>query len=295
MKVGLIDNDYSKFPNYALMKISAYHKSKGDKVEFASIDHYDIIYKSKIFSYSVDKPLGMISFDRIEYGGTGYDHTIKLPSYIDSLQPDYSLYGINDIAYGYLTRGCNNNCSWCIVPKKEGSLSQYMNIEDICTDRNKVILLDNNVLDCDHGLNQIEKIIKLKIKVDFNQGLDCRIIANNPDIAILLSKVKWLKPLRMACDNISQIHYIEKAVRLLRKYNCTPSRYTVYCLVKDLKDAHERVLFLDELNCDPFAQPFRDFNTGNIIDHNTAIFANWVNRKEIFRSIPFDQFDSRKR
>lgn len=51
MKIGLIDVDGHNFPNLALMRISAYHKSIGDDVEWwwSDFEHYDIIYMSKIF------------------------------------------------------------------------------------------------------------------------------------------------------------------------------------------------------------------------------------------------------
>lgn len=52
--IGLIDVDGHNFPNFALMKIAAYHKSKDDKVEWANIGTYERTYFSKIFSFSPD-------------------------------------------------------------------------------------------------------------------------------------------------------------------------------------------------------------------------------------------------
>lgn len=56
MKIGLIDVDGHNFPNLALMRISSYHKAKGDEVEWWAGDlfWYDIVYMSKIFSFSPD-------------------------------------------------------------------------------------------------------------------------------------------------------------------------------------------------------------------------------------------------
>lgn len=96
-----------------------------------------------------------------------YDIEKVLPVEVDRLQPDYSIYNIDsNLSYGFLTRGCPNRCKWCVVPKKEGKISPYMDIEEITAGRKKAILMDNNILASNYGLQQIEKIIKLGVKVD---------------------------------------------------------------------------------------------------------------------------------
>lgn len=138
MNIGLIAVD-SQYPNLALMKISAYHKQQGDNVEWYSMfGNYDIVYMAKVFTFTPDYQYAIPNADHIEKGGTGYDIVKKLPEYIDRLQPDYDLYGIDpNLAYGFLTRGCPNKCKWCIVPKKEGKVTPYMDIEEIAQDRKK--------------------------------------------------------------------------------------------------------------------------------------------------------------
>ncbi len=115
MKVGLIDVDGHNFPNLALMKLSAWHKSQGDNVEWwiGNLIHYDIVYKSKVFddTYSRDT-YDVYNADSVICGGTGYDLKNKLPEEIEHIYPDYGLYGITDTAYGYLTRGCPRGCSF---------------------------------------------------------------------------------------------------------------------------------------------------------------------------------------
>ncbi len=124
MNIGLVDVDGHNFPNYALMKLSAWHKSQGDRVEWANpmFGKYDRVYKSKVFTFTPD--LAENYNCEIVKGGTGYDPHKQLPAEIDSMQPDYSIYPqINDkTAYGFITRGCTNKCKWCIVPIKEGSV-----------------------------------------------------------------------------------------------------------------------------------------------------------------------------
>lgn len=289
MKIGLIDIDGHNYPNLALMKISAYHKSIGDLVEWVTIGKYDRTYMSKVFIFSKDKDNWISDLGEIIRGGTGYN-TDTLPDYIDRICPDYSIYPQYTEAYGFLTRGCPNKCSWCIVPKKEGNIKPYSDIEEFLDGRDSAILMDNNVLAHDYGLSQIEKIIRLRIRVDFNQGLDCRIIAKNESIAKLLSRVKWYKPLRLACDTKEQIPFIEKAVTLLRKHGATPQRYFVYLLVKDIPDALERVEALKELNLDPFAQPYRDYKTYSEPTAEQKRFTRWVNRKAIFKTVTYENY-----
>lgn len=291
MNIGLMDIDGKNFPNLALMKLSSYYKQQGHNVEFVDplFGNYDIVYKSKVFTYTPDDNIEIKS-KQIVKGGTGYKLYDTLPDEIEHTIPDYSLYNCES-AYGFLTRGCIRNCSWCVVPTKEGKLKPHADITEFIGDKKSAILLDNNVLASDYGLKQIEKIIDMKIKIDFNQGLDARLIANNEDIAKLLSKVKWFAPLRMACDTLDMMPYVEKATMLLRKHGCKPQQYFCYVLVKDIYDAMQRVELLRSLNVSPFAQPFRNFET-NTVDKEAAQFAMWVNIKQCFKSMPYKNFNN---
>ena len=114
--IALHDSDYTGFPNYALMKLSAYHKAQGDHVEWwIPMVKYDRVYSSKIFTFSPEDL--MLPPDTIK-GGTGYGILDELPPEVDAMFPDYSLYPDCDHAIGFLTRGCIRKCPWCIVPKK---------------------------------------------------------------------------------------------------------------------------------------------------------------------------------
>ena len=286
MQIGLYNLD-SKIPNYALMKISTWHKTQGDTVAWYSpVEHpcFDRVYASSIFTWTNKSYLR----DGIITGGTGFNLKATLPQAIDDCEPDYSLYPDFKQAIGFLTRGCIRNCPDCFVPEKEGHIRPYRSIEQIAIDRKEVILLDNNVLACEHGLKQIEKITELPIKVDFNQGLDARLVT--PEIAKLLSGVKWLKPVRLACDSLGMIEPIRKAVELLRKYKCTPSQYFVYLLVKDIESAHKRAVFCKEINVDPFAQPFRNIKGDEPLKIQKD-FARWVNHKAVFKSMDWKDYN----
>lgn len=282
--IALHDADNTKFPNLALMKLSAYHKSKGDIIEwYQSLQNslYDLTYSSKVFTWTNDLQLR----GNVLIGGTGYRTQNILSEEIEHCCPDYDLYG-QEYSMGFLTRGCIRKCEWCVVPEKEGQIRPHADIEEFVRHRN-VVLLDNNVLASSHGVKQIEKIIKLKLRIDFNQGLDARLIDDS--MAKLLSKVKWLSPIRLSCDTQDQIPIIQKAVTLLRWHNATPRVYFVYVLVKEIPEALERIKFLKGMNLDPFAQPYRD-QKGNEPDKEQKKLARWVNMKSIFRSVAWDDY-----
>ena len=126
MNIGLIDVDGHRYPNLALMKLSAYHKHNGDTVEWYSNDrHYDIVYQSRVFDDTYSKDIDYVpNADVIIKGGTGYGLNGKLPDEVEHIMPDYSLYGITDKAYGFLTRGCPRHCAFCVVGDKEGLQSK---------------------------------------------------------------------------------------------------------------------------------------------------------------------------
>lgn len=291
MKIGLIDVDGHNFPNLALMKLSAWHKAQCDSVEWAqSFRHYDLLYKSKVFTFSTERTF-IVTADRIIKGGTGYrDYDTILPDEVEHICPDYSLYPQYSAAYGFLTRGCPNRCPWCVVPRKEGKIRPHSELSEFIADRKQAILLDNNVLASDFGLAQIEEIIRRGIRVDFNQGLDARIIAGNPDIARLLARVKWIRYIRMAYDHAANEEPVMKAIENLKTAGVKPYRMFFYVLVKDVDDALRRIEQLKSVGVQPFAQPYRDFDNHTKPSVEQRRLARWCNHKAIFKSIEFDHY-----
>lgn len=284
MIIGLHDADGTNFPNLALMKLSAWHKANGDDIEFFDPEkQYDFVYSSKVFTWTPEDT--SLPADTTIKCGTGYRSKETLPDVIEHICPDYDLYGL-DRSYGFLTRGCSRKCGHCFVPGKEGDIKPHSDITEFAR-HHDVVLMDNNVLAHEHGIHQIEKIISLGLRVDFNQGLDARLIDDG--IAQLLSRVKWLEPLRLACDSASQIPAIYNAVSLLRWHNTTPRRYFCYVLVKDIPDAIERIKLMKTLDLDPFAQPYRD-EDGTEPTKEQSRFARWVNFKSAYKSVTWDEY-----
>lgn len=248
MIVGIHDaeKEYFKrgksFPNYALMKISAWHKAQGDTVEWwMPLQHYNRVYSSKVFDFTPVNPY--LPEDAIR-GGTGYRDLPmdkELPPEIDEMFPDYSIYPDCDYAIGYITRGCPNNCRWCIVPKKEGKIRPYRRWRDLVRqDTDKLVLMDNNILACEYGISQLESMVGSGYKIDLNQGMDARLVDDR--IAVILSRLKWIRFIRFSCDQKAQIEPIRRTIELLRNHGVKPYRIFIYILVtSDIADAAARV------------------------------------------------------
>jgi hypothetical protein len=286
MKIGLIDVDGHNFPNLALMKLAGYHRQNGNTVEWVNhFERYDKVYQSKVFTFTDDIKT-VVRADEIMKGGTGYKMYGEL--FCDDSEPDYSIYPQFEHAYGFLTRGCVRNCAWCVVPKKEGGIRPYRDIETVLQGRKTAILMDNNVLASEHGLQQLEKIADLKCKVDFNQGLDSRLVTD--EIAGLLSKIKWIRFLRFACDTVSAVEPLLKAVEKLNRYGVKNYRIFVYLLVKDVAGANERCGILKKLGVNPFAQTYRDYQSNIQPTAEQKRFAWYVNQKAVFKATEWENY-----
>lgn len=289
MKIGLIDVDgHSGFPNLALMRLSAYHKARGDKVEWCTpLLHYDRVYMSKVFTFSPDVDIA-VQADEVIRGGTGYRDYGSLPPEVETTPPDYTIYPHYPHAIGFLTRGCIRNCPWCIVPRKEGAIRPVATWQEIKRpDSRNIVFLDNNVLAHEHGMQQIEELGHEQIWVDFNQGLDARLIT--PEVARLLSGLRWMRFVRLSCDTEQMIPVIERAVAYMREAGIAPSRFWAYMLVQDVEEAHRRALALDAMGVMPFAQPYRDYDGGEPTAEQKK-FARWVNARQAFRACRWEEF-----
>lgn len=319
MKIGLIDVDgHAKkkkwgatiYPNLALCKIARWHKEQGDIVEWAiPFEYYDIIYKSKVFNFTPDDRTIYHAREIIK-GGTGYDIKSQLPYAVDRLQPDYSIYPRipSDTAYGFLTRGCPNRCGWCVVPRKEGYIRPYMDVEDIAIEgRTKLVLMDNNILAAgDYAKEQLQKIIDKGYRVDFNQALDARLITD--DFAQLLAKIKWLdnNRIRFGCDTHKQIEHCEQAMEMINKYGFKGQYFLYTMLNKDLHECYDRINYwwtrMRKVRAEhkgrqvyAYAQPYRNpDNPMEPIPQWQKDMANWTNKKALFVATSFMDFQPRK-
>lgn len=281
MKVGVFGTD-SKYHNLALMKLSAYHKKKGHEVEFYKpLWHqtYDRIYCSKIFT-KVNKNDSCITPNMI-CGGSGFlSFTMpgkfkrKLPKEIEHLRPDYDLYKLK-YSLGFTTRGCIRNCGFCIVRRKEGCIKEHAEVEEFLNPRsNIVVLLDNNFLALPSHIKKLQKYIDKGWKMDFNQGLDIRLI--NEENAKLLARVRHLKRIHFAWDSMDYEEELREGLRIIFKAGIKSYRIMVFVLCgydTIFKEDLYRFNELLSLGVDPFIMVYGD------ADRETVEFSRWVNKR----------------
>lgn len=296
MRVAIHSVDGHNFPNLALMRISAWHKAHGDTVEwFMPLAQYDRVYASKVFTFTPDDPY--LPADAIR-GGTGYDVASHLPPEIEAMPPDYTIYPQFDAAYGFLTRGCINKCPWCVVPKKEGQIRVVSDIEKICNTntgfRNKAILMNNNFLAApiDFCREQVEKMRRLKVKVDFNQATDARLY--DDERSRIMSRVPVINYIRMSCDTDAMLPHCIRAMKTLRALGYKKD-FFFYVLSKneEIESALHRIYGLmdSDKRAVPFVMPYRSL-TDNSIQPSQKLkrLANWCNRGWIRNKCKFDEF-----
>lgn len=284
MIVGLIDVDGHNFPNLCLMKLSAYHKSIGDIVEWysQSRDMYDKVYMAKVFSneYSPDIPEPQNAKEVIK-GGTGYAITLVngkeiynkekdkgLPYEIEHIYPDYSLYpeytGYGEplkkqTAYGFLTRGCPRGCDFCHVAPKEGRCSiKVADLTEFWAGQGNICLSDPNILACKDWRDLLKQLVDSNAKISLNQGIDARLITKEK--AKLLASMKLKQP-HFAMDSMSVIESVRRGLKLYvdackeikGKWNWRNAK--VFCLTNfdtTFEEDMQRVKVIQECECQPY-------------------------------------------
>lgn len=295
MKIGLIDVDSHNFPNIALMKISAYHKARGDKVKWVWQDFglFDRVYMSRVFddTYSNDYPY-KISADDVVKGGTGYDLKNVLPEEIEHQYPDYSLYPRYTEAYGYLTRGCPRGCPFCIVGEKEGLKSvQVADLTEFWKDQREIKLLDPNLLACKDHEKLLKQLVESGAWVDFTQGLDVRLL--NDDNVKLIEKVK-IKNIHFAWDDTNDDYTPKMLKWFSERTKLDHRRKTVYILT-NFNSEHEqdleRVYKVREMGYSPYVMIYDKPNAPQITRH----LQRWANNPIVFKAQPdFAKYDPRR-
>lgn len=305
MRIGLIDVDSSRFPNLALMKLSAFHKSKGDDVEWYMpfSDRYDRVYVSKVFSFTPDYDL-CINADEVIRGGTGYaihgaggEHYVQdddkpLPYEIEHIMPDYSLYGIEDTAYGFLTRGCPRGCQFCIVGKKEGLCSiKVADISEWWNGQKNIVLCDPNILACRDWKSLLDQLSETGAWIDFNQGLDVRVMTEEKAQAI--NKLK-LREVHFAWDRYEDKERILPRLKMFSEI-CKKKMHghnaIVYVLVNHsstLEQDLERIYTLRDMGYWAYVMIYDKANAAHVYYD----LQRWCNNRFIFAKCSrFEDYD----
>lgn len=296
MRVGLIDVDSKNFPNLALMKISAHCKQEGDTVEWYTPfgERYDVVYMSKVFSFTPDYDL-CINADTVVRGGTGYCIRLKngrevfdkagnivLPNEIEHIYPDYSLYNITDTAYGFLTRGCPRGCEFCIVGKKEGKKScKVADLSEFWNGQKNIVLCDPNILACSEWEELLKQLADSKAMVDFNQGLDIRLM--NRDKIEALNNVK-IKEIHFAWDRYEDKDVILTKLEEFARYSKKKPHghnsivYTIVNFDTTFEQDLERIYTLRELGYWAYVMIYNKAHC----EQKYKDLQRWVNNRFIF-------------
>jgi len=271
MKTVVVYDIDSYIPNLALMKISAFYKNQGYKVKLSNQVKYiraDKYFGSAVFHNEHTKLKIKALYSEfgsdIQIGGSGYCLKQKLPDEIDSCFPDYKLYNHNKYALGFLTRGCNKRCVFCLVSRKEGRLNHsYADFEDFVPKHQKnVMLLDNNLLASENSTEILEKIIRRKYYVNFSQSLDIyRLTNRNVELLRKVNSVnsRFTYPMiYFSCNSVRQAKQFYTRENLLRSFG----REAVTVIIMfgyntRLSEDYAMLMMAKKLGLVPFVQQYK--------------------------------------
>lgn len=307
-EIGLIDVDGHNFPNIPLMKISAWHKSQGDNVEWYDpmfSGHKDKVYMSKVFGFTPDYQYA-VDADEIIKGGSGYcikvvngkeiydkKLDVELTTEIEHIYPDYSLYNITDTAYGFLTRGCPRGCSFCHVEAKEGSRSiKVADLSEFWRGQKNIVLCDPNILACKEWKGLLQQLIDSKAWIDINQGLDIRLITEEK--AQMLKRIK-VKSFHFAWDRYEDKKIVLPKFEMFKNITGINERKLgVYVLCNfdtNIEQDLERIYILRDLGYTPYVMIYNKKNASEKV----RLLQRWCNNRIIFRTVPrFEEYDRKK-
>ncbi|HET6256696.1 MAG TPA: radical SAM protein [Puia sp.] len=287
MRVAVIQVD-GKLPNLALMQISSFHEKRGDSVCWYEGplwgNSYDRVYASKIFGFSKMPVLP----EHAVIGGTGIDFFNRLPEEMERCTPSYLLYPKCSYHLGFSMKGCRFGCKFCCVPKKEGRPTANSTIDNLLLNANggnRLMLLDNDFFGGPEWQSNLRRIIELRLKVCFVQGINIRIITDEQ--AVLLAKSNYTnsqfnqKYLTFAWDRYHDEGLVKNGIRTCVNAGIPTKHMQFFVLIgfDTTKDQdYERVMMLNSLGCLPFVMPY------NRNDPYQRAFALWVNNRAIFRS-----------
>lgn len=293
MNIGLIDVDgHSSFPNFALMRTSAYFKANGHQVEWAQPQkHYDEIWASKVFTFTPDVDWGVYNADKINKGGSGYDIKKRLPEEIEkSTLMDYSIYPDCEYSLQFFSRGCIRHCPFCLVRDKEGYICPVDPVE-LNPDGKWIEILDNNFFANPKWRDAADYLYDKKQKVNLH-GVDIRIM--DDEQAKCLNTLKHKGCIHIAWDlpKMDLRPQLETAIKHIK-----PSKLRCYVLI-GYNSTFEQDLFrvrtLKSLGIMPFVQPYRDFENKRIPTQYEKDFARWANNLFFVKTHDFLEFEPRK-
>lgn len=315
-----------KLPNLALMKLSRWHRDRGDDVHFSRSPYrdmlepkYDKVYGSAIFDFSSERVAKLkLEFPGAIIGGT-WDrlNNITVEDLIGTVPDhdiDYEIAPQFDASLGFTARGCRLKCSFCVVPGKEGPPKPVANIFDIYRGGNHpkhIHLLDNDFF----GQPKTEWQARLRelregnFRVCFNQGINIRMITE--ESAEGLASVQYfddgfkVRRLYTAWDNIGDEKRFFDGIATLDRAGIPSHNILAYMLVGyDKRETWNRIFYrfnkMVDLGIMPYPMVYDPANAKrtlplgginqNIETRTLSEFQRWAIRKA-YTFIPFEEYD----
>lgn len=280
MKIGLYNLE-PRVKNLALEKLRLYYQGRGDKVADClpvETNGFDVVYASAIFDWTSQEYVS----PQMITGGTGFDLITTLPPEIEAIQPRLN--------FGFTTRGCIRKCPFCVVPKKEGKIRVVGDLLNLWDGKAKqVVLYDNNILALpEHFAFICEQARQYNLKLDFNQGLDHRLLTSEIiDIMLSIRHHEY----RFAFDYPSYVNSVDKALRLLQSKGI--NRCSWYVLVgfdTTFKEDLFRLNYLRNRNQIAYVQRYRAKKKKKKLGREYVALARWANQHHIYRGMTWEQF-----
>ena len=327
MKIAIIDADLigrkgHRFPNLACMKLSGYHKARGDdtalKDNYDFLEQFDRVYISRVF-LDTTLPEAVLSLPNVSYGGSGfyYDKAPKLPDEIEHCFPDYHLYDdwvkarlaagekpsklqfYTDYSIGFLTRGCFRQCAFCVNRNYKRVERHSPLAEFYDPSRPKICLLDDNFLGSPDWKDLLLDLKETRKPFLFKQGLDARLLA--PEKCLLLFSSKYAGDFTFAFDNVEDYDLIHEKLRLIRRFTNKVCKFYCFCgfdregkwdedfWVQDIFDLFSRIELLMDYRCLPYIMRFNRYKESPYARLYTAI-ARWCNQPQFFKKKSLREF-----
>lgn len=294
MKVRLTQIDGS-IPNLALMKLAHWHRQNGDEIHFSRSvfrdllepPKFDVVYGSTIFNWSANALSAFkTEFPEAILGGTGSGSTRTVEEITgDHEQYDYSIYPWFKHSIGFSQRGCRLNCSFCVVPKKEGRVKPVNSIWDIYRGEpypRNILLLDNDFFGQPEWRKRCDELREGNFKVCFNQGINVRLIHKEGAEALATLKFRddQFKRERIytAWDNRKDEEIFMRGINLLLGAGIKPNRIMVYMLCgywpgETMDDIFYRFNMMREMGLRPYPMVYD--NSNKVLKK----FQRWVLRR----------------
>ena len=288
--------------NLAIRKMYTYYTNMGHSVKMIDLHlkgyphkkvvpinakKFNMVCVSNIFEINADK-VHISNCENVFYGGIGSRNSkATLPDEIDECEPFY--YPEEDMSWGFITRGCVNKCYFCKVPTHEGCLREYRTVEQVVKHK-KVKFLDNNILAYDKHCEVFQKLIDMNVTVNFNQGLDFRLV--NDENMALLAKMHYIDRYIFAFDSWSYRDLWEEKMKIIRRHIIYPWRIRLYIYVNPnmpLSDTVNRIEWCREHECLPYIMRDSKCYESEHKDFYTDVAA-YCNQPALFKKMDFETF-----